>query len=263
MVQRALTAIAQTVRGIGAALRARLKIVLGVSAAVSIFNLAAPVVILSVARRPLDFFTFNPWLRRLPEYLSSEEPLSKKLSFLSSMAIAWVSADNGGEGIEWGFIVDVPTLLRIFLTSLVFGSYFALWSYRRHQGEACGAGSRAARPAGVAGALTSVFGLSTGPCTLAGCGVPVLPVVGLAFTGLSSGTLTLFATLSRISIAVILSLMSIAVVWLGWRAGSTPDGALRPPSGGQRKRDMPGGRVFNITAAFPFWRVQRRNRGPP
>jgi hypothetical protein len=144
------------------------------------------------------------------------------------MAIAWVSADNGGEGIEWGFIVDVPTLLRILLTSLVFGAYFALWSYRRRQGEACGAGSSAARPAGVAGALTSVFGLSTGPCTLAGCGVPVLPVVGLAFTGLSSGTLTLFATLSRISIAVILSLMSIAVVWFGWRAGSTPDGAPRP-----------------------------------
>src|SRR5260370_8088959 len=118
MVQRALTAIAQTLRGIAAALRSRTKIVLGVSAAVSIFNLAAPVVVLSVARRPMDFFTFNPWLRRLPEYLSSEEPLSKKLSFLSSMAIAWVSADNGGEVIGRGFIVDVPTLLPTLLTPL-------------------------------------------------------------------------------------------------------------------------------------------------
>ena len=228
MVQRALTAIAQTLRGISAALRSRAKIVLGVTAAVSIFNLVAPVALLSVTRRPMDFFTFNPWLRRLPEYLASEEPLAKKLSFLSNMAIAWVSADNGGEGIEWGFIVDIPTLVRILLTSLVFGAFFALWSYRRRQGEACAAGFKAARPAGVAGALTSVIGLSTGPCTLAGCGVPVLPVVGLAFTGLSSGTLALFSTLSRISIAVVLSLMTIAVVWLGWRAGSTPAGTLRP-----------------------------------
>ena len=176
----------------------------------------------------MDFFTFNPWLRRLPEYLASEEPLGKKLSFLSNMAIAWVSADNGGEGIEWGFILDVPTLFRILLTSLVFGAFFALWSYRRGQGAACEAGFKAARPAGVAGAVTSVVGLSTGPCTLAGCGVPVLPVVGLAFTGLSSGTLTLFSELSRISFAVVLSLMTVAVVWFGWRAGSTPGVTLHP-----------------------------------
>jgi hypothetical protein len=228
MVQRALTAIAQTLRGIAAALRSRKKIVWGAAAVVFVFNLVAPVVILSVTRRPMDFFTFNPWLRRLPEYLASEEPLSKKLSFLSNMAIAWVSADNGGEGIDWGFIVDVPTLWRIFLTSLVFGAFFALWSYRRSQGEAGGLGFKAARPAGVAGALTSVVGLTTGPCTLSGCGVPVLPVVGLALTGLTSGTLTLLATLSRISFAVVLSLMGIAVIWLGWRAGSRPDRALLP-----------------------------------
>src|SRR5713101_4959531 len=202
MVQRALAAIAQALRGIAAAVRARAKIVLAVTAAVSIFNLGAPVIILSIVRRPVDFFSFNPWLRRLPEYLASEEPLAKKLSFLSNMAIAWMSADNENEGIEWGFVVDVPTLLRILLTSLVFGAYFALWSYRKREGEACGVGFKAAHPAGVAGAVTSVFGLTT-------------------------GTLTLFATLSRISIAVVLSLMGIAVVWLGWRAGSTPDGALR------------------------------------
>jgi len=144
------------------------------------------------------------------------------------MAIAWVSADNKVEGIDWGFIIDVPTLARIVVTSLIFGTYFALWSYRRRQGEACGVGARAARPAGVAGAMTSILGLTTGPCTLAGCGVPVLPVVGLAFTGLSSGTLTLFSTLSRISIAVVLVAMALAVIWLGWRAGSPSNDALQP-----------------------------------
>lgn len=228
MAGKALAAIGQTLRGIAAALRARSRIVWGVTAAVFVFNLAAPVAILSIARKPVDFFTFNPWLSRLPEYLQSEAPLSKKLSFLSGMAIAWLSADNGGEGIEWGFIIDVPTLVRILLTSLVFGSYFALWSYRRRLGEACGLGFKAARPAGVAGALTSVLGLTTGPCTLTGCGVPVLPILGLAFTGLSSGTLTLFTTLSRISIAVVLAAMAVAVLWFGWRAGTARvDAALQ------------------------------------
>jgi hypothetical protein len=228
MPGKALAAFAQTFRGIAAALRTQAKVVWGVTGAVAVFNLVAPVAILSLARRPFDFFTFNPWLSRLPEYLRSDEPLAKKLSFLSNMAIAWVSADNKVEGIDWGFIIDVPTLGRILLTSLVFGAYFALWSVRRREGRACGLGSRAARPAGVAGALTSVFGLTTGPCTLAGCGVPVLPVVGLAFTGLSSGTLTLFSTLSRISIALVLAAMSIAVLWLGWQAGTrTGDGTLQ------------------------------------
>jgi len=226
MPGKALAAFAQTFRGIAAALRTQPKVVWGVTGAVAVFNLVAPVAILSLARRPFDFFTFNPWLSRLPEYLRSDEPLAKKLSFLSNMAIAWVSADNKVEGIDWGFIIDVPTLGRILLTSLVFGAYFALWSVRRREGQACGLGSRAARPAGVAGALTSVVGLTTGPCTLAGCGVPVLPVVGLAFTGLSSGTLTLFSTLSRISIAVVLAAMSAAVLWLGWRAGAAGGSAL-------------------------------------
>jgi hypothetical protein len=236
MTQRIIDAIAQAFGGIGAAVRAEAKTVWAVTAAVSIFNLAAPVLILSVVRKPVSFFTFNPWLKRLPSYLASnEDPLSKKLSFVSNMAIAWASADNPIEGVEWGFIIDVPTLARILLTSLVFGAFFALWFYRRRQGEACGLSFKAARPAGIGGALWSVVGLTTGPCTLAGCGVPVLPVLALAFTGLSSGTLTLFTTLSRISIAVVLSVMSLAVLWFGWLAGATRsdggpsrvDGALR------------------------------------
>jgi len=214
--------IAQTLRGIGTALRSRPGIVWGVTAAVFVFNLVAPIAILSVARRPPDYATFNPWLSRLPDYLGSDETLWKKLSFLSNMALGWVSADNKVEGIDWGFIIDVPTLGRVFLTSLVFGAFFALWSYRKREGAACGTAFAAARPAGVAGAVTSVFGLTAGPCTLAGCGVPVLPVVGLAFTGLSSGTLTMFATLSRFAIAVVLAAMTAAVLWLGWQVGGMP-----------------------------------------
>ena len=232
MVRKGLAAIAQTLHGISAAVRARAGLVLGVAAAVGAFNLLAPVAILSLVRRPPDFFTFNPWLPRLPEYLGSDQPLSDKLSFLSNMAIAWVSADDkGGQEVDWGFVVDVPTLGRILLTSLIFGAFFALWSYRRREGQACGIAFKAARPAGVAGAVTSVLGLTTGPCTLAGCGVPVLPVVGLAFSGLSSGTLSLFSTLSRISIAVVLGAMALAVLWLGWRAGSARAAGSQPLAG--------------------------------
>jgi len=68
--------------------------------------------------------------------------------------------------------------------------------------------------------MTGAFGLTVGPCSLAGCGAPVLPMLGLAFTGLPGGTLALFATLSRISITVVLVLMATAVVWLGWRVGA-------------------------------------------
>jgi hypothetical protein len=221
MIQRPPAAVARTLRAIATALRAQARVVWGVTVLVSVFNLAAPVVVLSVARRPPDFITFNPWLPRLPEYLRSDEPLEKKLGFLSNMAIAWVSADDKGQEIDWGFIVDVPTLARIALTSLVFGAYFALWSYRRRQGEACGLGAKAARPAGIAGAVASIFGLSTSPCTLAG-DLPVMPVIGLAFTGLSSGALAFFSTLSQISFAVVLAAMSLAVLWLGWQAGGAP-----------------------------------------
>jgi len=232
MVQKALTVVVQTLHGIGAALRSRSRIVLAAAAGVTGFNLLAPIVVLSLARKPVDFFTFNPWLRRLPEYLRSSEPLERKLSFLSNMALGWASADNGGEGIEWGFVLDVPTLFRIVLTSLVFGTFFALWSLRRSQGAGSKPGFRAARSAGVAGAVTSVVGLTTGPCSLSGCGVAVLPVLALAFTGLSSGTLTLVSQLSRISFVVTLSLMTLGVLWLGWRAGSAMgEPAVRPGGG--------------------------------
>jgi hypothetical protein len=219
--------IGNTFHGIAAAIRSRSTVFWGLTAGVALFNLAAPIAILSIARKPPDFFTFNPWLSQLPGYLASDEDsLAKKLAFLSNMAIAWFSADNPVEGLEWGFIIDVPTLFRTAFTALLFGAYFALWSLRRSQVQACGLGLRAARPAGVAGAATSVLGLTTGPCSLAGCGVPVLPIVGLAFTGLSSGTLSLISMLSRISIAVVLFAMTLALLWFGWRVGTTP-----PPTG--------------------------------
>src|SRR5256885_1586485 len=79
-----------------------------------------------------------------------------------------------------------------------------------------------ARPGIVWGVTAAVSGFNLVAPLSSPSGVRVLPVVGLAFTGLSSGTLMLFPTLSRISIAVVLAAMSAAVAWSGWRVGGVP-----------------------------------------
>ena len=71
------------------------------------------------------------------------------------------------------------------------------------------------------GAVVGVLGLSTGPCSVVGCGAPVLPVVGLVFSGLSSGTLVLLSGISRVSSAVAMVALTVVVAWLGRHAGST------------------------------------------
>jgi hypothetical protein len=212
-------------RGIARGLRARGKVLAAVAAGVFVLNLFLPVLVLSLARKPFDHFTFNPWLKRLPEWLASPGvPWGAKLSFLSELALAWFIAENPIEGVEWGFIIDVPSLGRFLLISLLFGAYFALWSSRRGQLRACGVGARAAQQGGAAGALGSVLGFTTAPCSVMGCGVPVLPVVGLAFTGVSSVTLAFFADLSRIAIWVIVGAVTLGVLWLGWLVGGDEQG---------------------------------------
>jgi hypothetical protein len=67
--------------------------------------------------------------------------------------------------------------------------------------------------------LASVVGLSTGPCSVMGCGAPVIPVVGLAFAGLSSGTLAFLAGFSRVTTVLVFAALAGAVGTLGWRAG--------------------------------------------
>ena len=76
------------------------------------------------------------------------------------------------------------------------------------------------RASGIVGACAGVLGLSTGPCSVVGCGAPVLPVVGLVFAGLSSGTLALLSGASRLLSAVVLVALPLVVAWLGWQAGS-------------------------------------------
>lgn len=234
---RPVKTLERTIIGVTAAVRTRPGAFAGVALGVFGLSLFLPLAVLSLARKPADYFTFNPWLSRLPEYLaSSGDSLTRKLEFLSSMALAWFIADSPVEGVEWGFIVDVPSVVRFVLTSLLFAAYFALWAYRRDQLRQRGGAIRTSQCAGAAGAVTSVVGFSTSACSVMGCGVPVLPVVGLALTGVSSGTLALLAGLSRVATAVVLLAMLIVVAWLGWLAGGSaqdhePVPGAPPPRG--------------------------------
>jgi hypothetical protein len=212
-----LATVGDAARGTVAAIRARPGAFLGAAAAVFLLSLLLPPLVLSVARKPVDYATFNPWLKRLPEYLASDVPRAEKLARLPDLALFWFSADSPFGGTEWGYAVDVRDLGRLLLTSLLFGAYVALWRHRR--AAPVGWRPAAARSSGVAGALASVVGLSTGPCSVMGCGAPVLPVVGLAFVGLTSTTLSLLSRLATaVSVALLVGLL-VAVAWLGWSVG--------------------------------------------
>ena len=66
-----------------------------VTLGVAALNVAAPVAILSAVRKPVDYYTFNPWLKRLPEWLASDEAtLGEKLAKLPDLALFWFSAKN-------------------------------------------------------------------------------------------------------------------------------------------------------------------------
>jgi hypothetical protein len=206
-----------TIAAIGAALRAHPGVFGSVTAAVVALNILAPVAILSAARRPFDYYTFNPWLKRLPEYLASADvTLAEKLRKLPDLALFWCSANAAYGGAEWGFAVDVTDLARIVLVSALFGIYFALW--RRYRDLAPGRARTASRlrGGGIAGAAASLLGVSTSACSVTGCGAPVIPVLGLAFVGLESGTLHFLAQTSRIATAALFAVLIFAVVYLGY-----------------------------------------------
>ena len=206
--------MADALRATGTALAAHPGIFASVTLAVAALNVLAPVAILSAVRKPLDFFTFNPWLKRLPEYLASDEAaLGEKLAKLPDLALFWFSAGGTYGGAEWGFAVDVTDLGRILLVSALFGLYFALW--RRYRDLALGGAARALRRGGLAGAAATVFGISTGACSVMGCGAPVIPVLGLAFVGLESGTLHFLAESSRVATIALLAVLLLAVGYLG------------------------------------------------
>jgi len=225
-----LGAVRRIGRGLGLSLRARPGAVLLTAAGVLALDVFLPPVLLSLARKPWTFFTFNPWLKRLPEYLASPTPWPEKVDFLTRVAVFWFSADGPYGQPEWGFAVDGSDLVRFLVTALLVGAYVALWLERRAMGVQ-GWRLRAGRAGGALGACAGVLGLSTGPCSVVGCGAPVLPVVGLVFAGLSSTTVALLSEISRASAIAVVLVLLVAIAWLGWQVGARaprPDAAWKP-----------------------------------
>jgi len=190
-----------------------------VTAAVALLNVVAPVAVLSIVREPVDFFMVNPWLRRLPEYLASDDVATNaKLHFLPGLALFWFSSRSTYGGADWGFAVDVSDIGRILLVSALFGLYFALWRLRRSLVRDA-RGSVALRRGGIAGAAATVVGISTGACSVSGCGAPIMPVIALAFVGIESGTLHFLAESSHVATIALFAVLTLAVAWLGFAAG--------------------------------------------
>jgi hypothetical protein len=230
-----LTAPAVIVRGVTRAVRARPVLFGLVALGMFVVHVLLPPALLSLVKKPCDYFTFNAWLGRLPEYLRSDPaPFTVKLGKVWNLALFWFSSSNP-YGTEWGFAVDVGDLARMVFASLLIAAYVVLWRHRQEPftrrrlvadvaapsfGRAARRWSGAGGRVGFAGALGSVFGLTAGPCSVMGCGAPVMPVVGLAFSGLSSTTLAFLKDFSTWSTAVVLIGMTLAVAWLGWALGA-------------------------------------------
>lgn len=217
-----MNAIKRLLRGIGAALRSRPWLFGAIALGVFALDILVPPLVLTLARKPVTAFTINPWLPNLAEYLrSGRGSLWERLEKTWGLALFWFSSDNSF-GLEWGFAVTSADLARFAVMSLLVALYFALWAERRARFAVAPWGRGARGSGGVLGALGGIFGLSTGGCTVMGCGAPVLPVIGLAFVGLSSTTIKWMSDLSTIATALVLGGLAAAVVWLGWSLGEPP-----------------------------------------
>jgi hypothetical protein len=227
-------AVARAVRGIGAAVRGRLAVFGTAVAGALAVSVLLPPLVLSLARKPCDYFTLNPWLASLPHYLvSADVPLGQRVAFLPNLALFWFSSDNPW-GVEWGVAVTVADLLRFLAVAVLFGAYLALWVEVRDRIGRPGWPAPTSRQGGLAAALAGVLGFSTGSCSVMGCGAPVMPVVGLAFTGLASGTIKLLSAVSAIATAAVVLVLSLGVGYFGWLVDAARRSQARGAGGAGR-----------------------------
>ena len=226
--------LARAVRGIGAAVRGRPAMFGTAVAGALAVSVLLPPFVLSLARKPCDYFTLNPWLASLPHYLvSADVPLGQRVAFLPNLALFWFSSDNPW-GVEWGVAVTVADLLRFLAVALLFGAYLALWVEVRDRIGRAGWPAGTSRQGGLAAALAGVLGFSTGSCSVMGCGAPVMPVLGLAFTGLASGTIKLLSTVSAIATAAVVVVLSLGVGYFGWLVDAAARSQARGAGGAGR-----------------------------
>src|SRR2546422_4774452 len=163
-------------QGVAAAVRSGPGLFVVIATGVLALDVFLPPLVLSLVRKPWTFFMFNPWLKKLPEYLGSDAPPGQKLDFLSRVALFWFTADGPFGVPEWGFAVDTMDVLRFLGMSLLVATYFVLWLYRREHGALAGLPGHATRAGGVAGAAGGGAGGPPGALRGAGGGRPGPPL---------------------------------------------------------------------------------------
>src|SRR5256885_13641038 len=90
------------------AIRRRAVVFVLVVAAIAALNLVLPPLVLSVARKPYDYFSINPWLHNLPSWLASgEATASRKVDFVWNVAVLWFVAPRGDDGGGGGVFAPV------------------------------------------------------------------------------------------------------------------------------------------------------------
>ena len=129
----------------------------------------------AAARRLLRL---NPWLKRLPPRRLVDDPSRAEAREAARarplLVLFRQSLRRHGLGLRRGRHRRGPDtapggpLWRVFRAPRA----------RPRRPPAAGSRPGHGRRSGVAGMLASVVGLSTGPCSVMGCGAPVLPVVG-------------------------------------------------------------------------------------
>src|SRR5262245_27773278 len=88
--RRFFVAAAQSTGGLVTAICARPKVFMAVGLGMFVLDIFLSPVFLSFTCKLWDYFAFNPWLSKLPDYLgSSDVSLQSKLDFLPYLALFW------------------------------------------------------------------------------------------------------------------------------------------------------------------------------
>src|SRR5215470_6120950 len=135
---RPARAVMTGLRGIAAAARRRPVTALGVVVGVFALHVFLPPLLLAITRKPWTYFAFNPWLKRLPEYLASSSPLPEKLDFLTRVALFWFSTAALGGGWRAGARARAASAAS-------WADSLECWAFRRGRAAWSAAGLRCSR----------------------------------------------------------------------------------------------------------------------
>src|SRR5207245_9508684 len=128
--------LVRVLRAPARAIRGRAGIFVLIVAGVVAMNLVLPPFVLSVVRKPYDYFSINPWLHNVPSWLASgEATASRKVDFVWNVAVLWFVASGEYDAAEWGFTVTVADIARWALMGVLFGACVTLCLERRTQLE--------------------------------------------------------------------------------------------------------------------------------